>query len=100
MTILQLDDVGFTLHAPDDYPLVLKTLNRALEGVDAFKIFHICHLGSGVSVGVTPYAGFHELVANELEVDASSTRSPRPTSRRATSSCGSATRATRGSGWA
>jgi 5-methyltetrahydropteroyltriglutamate--homocysteine methyltransferase len=70
VTILQLDDVGFTLHAPDDYPLVLKTLNRALEGVDAFKIFHICHLGSGVNVGVTPYTGFHELVANELDVDA------------------------------
>lgn len=65
MTILQLNDVGFTLHAPDDYPLVLKTLNRALDGVDAFKIFHICHLGSGV----TPYTGFHELVANDLNAD-------------------------------
>ncbi len=68
--VFQLDDVGFTLHAPEDYPLVIRTLNRALEGVDAFKIFHICHLGSGVPVGVTPYAGFHEMVANELDVDA------------------------------
>lgn len=68
--ILQLDDVGFTLHAPEDYQLVLDTLNRALDGVDAFKIFHICHLGSGVPVGITPYAGFHQLVANELQVDA------------------------------
>ena len=46
------------------------TLNRALDGVDAFWIFHICHLGSGVPVGITPYAGFHELVADELQVDA------------------------------
>ncbi|MQA08946.1 MAG: hypothetical protein GEU98_10450 [Pseudonocardiaceae bacterium] len=68
--IFQLDDVGFTLHAPDDYRLVLDTLNRALDGVDALTIFHICHLGSGVPVGVTPYAGFHELVAKELQVDA------------------------------
>lgn len=68
--ILQLDDVGFTLHAPEDYRLVLDTLNRALDGVEAFTIFHICHLGSGVPVGVTPYAGFHELVAKELQVDA------------------------------
>lgn len=68
--VLQIDDVGFTLHSPDDYPLVIKTLNRALEGVDAFRIFHICHLANGVPVGVTPYAAFHELVANELNVDA------------------------------
>ncbi len=68
--IFQLDDVGFTLHAPEDYPLVVETLNRALDGVDAFRIFHICHLGSGAPVGITPYAGFHELVAKELQVDA------------------------------
>jgi methionine synthase II (cobalamin-independent) len=68
--IFQLDDVGFTLHAPEDYPLVVDTLNRALDGVDAFRIFHICHLGSGAPVGITPYAGFHELVAKELQVDA------------------------------
>jgi methionine synthase II (cobalamin-independent) len=68
--VLQLDDVGFTLHGPDDYPLVVETLNRALDGVDAFTIFHICHLASGVPVGITPYAAFHELVANELQVDA------------------------------
>ena len=34
------------------------------------EVFHICHLASGVPVGITPYAGFHELVANELQVDA------------------------------
>ena len=68
--VFQLDDVGFTLHPPQEYRLVLDTLNRALDGVDAFRIFHICHLGSGVPVGITPYAGFHELVANELQVDA------------------------------
>jgi methionine synthase II (cobalamin-independent) len=68
--VLQLDDVGFTLHAPEDYPLVVETLNRALEGIDALRVFHICHLGSGAPVGITPYAGFHELVANELDVDA------------------------------
>ncbi len=68
--IFQLDDVGFTLHAPEDYPLVVDTLNRALDGVDAFRIFHICHLGSGAPIGITPYAGFHELVAKELQVDA------------------------------
>lgn len=68
--IFQLDDVGFTLHAPEDYRLVVDTLNRALDGVDAFRIFHICHLGSGVPVGVTPYAQFHELVAKELQVNA------------------------------
>jgi methionine synthase II (cobalamin-independent) len=68
--VLQLDDVGFTLHAPEDYPLVIETLNRALEGIDALRVFHICHLGSGAPVGITPYAGFHELVANELDVDA------------------------------
>jgi 5-methyltetrahydropteroyltriglutamate--homocysteine methyltransferase len=68
--VLQLDDVGFTLHQPEDYPLVVETLNQALEGVDALTIFHICHLASGVPVGITPYAGFHELVANELQVDA------------------------------
>jgi methionine synthase II (cobalamin-independent) len=68
--VLQLDDVGFTLHAPEDYPLVVDTLNRALDGVDAFRIFHICHLGSGAPIGITPYAGFHELVANDLQVDA------------------------------
>jgi len=68
--IFQLDDVGFTLHAPEDYPLVVDTLNRALDGVDAFRIFHICHLGSGAPIGITPYAGFHELVAEELQVDA------------------------------
>ena len=68
--VFQLDDVGFTLHPPEEYPLVVDTLNRALDGVDAFRIFHICHLGSGVPVGITPYAGFHELVANELQVDA------------------------------
>ncbi|NMO91451.1 hypothetical protein [Actinomycetospora sp. TBRC 11914] len=68
--VLQLDDVGFTLHAPEDYPLVVETLNRALEGVDALRIFHICHLASGAPIGITPYAGFHELVANELDVDA------------------------------
>jgi methionine synthase II (cobalamin-independent) len=67
--VFQLDDVGFTLHAPEDYPLVVETLNRALDGVEAFRIFHICHLG-GVPVGVTPYARFHELVARELQVDA------------------------------
>jgi 5-methyltetrahydropteroyltriglutamate--homocysteine methyltransferase len=50
--------------------LVVDTLNRALDGVDAFRIFHICHLGSGAPVGITPYAGFHELVAKELQVDA------------------------------
>ena len=66
--IFQLDDVGFTLHAPEDYPLVVDTLNRALDGVDAFRIFHICHLGA--PIGITPYAGFHELVAKELQVDA------------------------------
>ncbi|MGI8532853.1 MAG: hypothetical protein ACR2KN_07595 [Geodermatophilaceae bacterium] len=70
VTVLQLDDVGFTLHAPEDYPLVLDTLNRALDGVDAFTIFHICHLGSGVPVGITPNAGFHEMVADELQVNA------------------------------
>ena len=68
--VFQLDDVGFTLHAPDDYPLVLDTLNRALDGVDAYTIFHICHLASGVPVGITPYASFHEMVAKELNVDA------------------------------
>jgi methionine synthase II (cobalamin-independent) len=68
--VFQLDDVGFTLHAPEDYPLVVDTINRALDGVDAFRIFHICHLGSGVPVGVTPYAAFHELVAKELQVNA------------------------------
>jgi methionine synthase II (cobalamin-independent) len=68
--IFQLDDVGFTLHQPEDYPLVIETLNRALDGVDAFKIFHICHLGSGAPVGITPYRGFHEMVAKELNVDA------------------------------
>lgn len=68
--VFQLDDVGFTLHAPEDYPLVIDTLNRALDGVDAFKIFHICHLASGVPVGITPYAGFHEMVAKSLDVDA------------------------------
>ena len=68
--IFQLDDVGFTLHAPEDYPLVVDTLNRALDGVDAFRIFHICPLGSGAPIGITPYAGFHELVAKELQVDA------------------------------
>lgn len=68
--IVQLDDVGFTLHAPEDYPLVVETLNRALDGVEAFRIFHICHLASGVPVGITPYAGFHEIVANDLDVDA------------------------------
>ncbi|WP_143770468.1 uroporphyrinogen decarboxylase/cobalamine-independent methonine synthase family protein [Pseudonocardia dioxanivorans] len=31
---------------------------------------HICHLGSGVPVGVTPYGGFHEMVARDLQVDA------------------------------
>lgn len=70
VTVLQLDDVGFTLHAPDEYPLVIDTLNRALDGVEAFRIFHICHLGSGVPVGITPYAMFHEIVAKELHVDA------------------------------
>jgi methionine synthase II (cobalamin-independent) len=70
VTVFQLDDVGFTLHAPEDYPLVVDTINRALDGVDAFRIFHICHLGSGVPIGVTPYAAFHELVAKELQVDA------------------------------
>jgi methionine synthase II (cobalamin-independent) len=68
--IFQLDDVAFTLHAPEDYPLVVETMNRALDGVDAFRIFHICHLGSGAPVGVTPYAAFHELVAKELQVNA------------------------------
>lgn len=68
--VLQLDDVGFTLHAPEDYPLVVETLNRALEGIDALRVFHICHLGSGAPIGITPYAGFHELVADELDVDA------------------------------
>lgn len=68
--IFQLDDVAFTLHAPEDYPLVVETMNRALDGVDAFRIFHICHLGSGAPVGVTPYAAFHELVARELQVNA------------------------------
>jgi methionine synthase II (cobalamin-independent) len=68
--IFQLDDVAFTLHAPEDYPLVVDTINRALDGVDAFRIFHICHLGSGAPVGVTPYAAFHELVAKELQVNA------------------------------
>ncbi len=68
--VLQLDDVGFTLHDPSEYPLVLDTLNRALDGVDAFRIFHICHLGSGVPVGVTPYARFHEMVAKDLQVNA------------------------------
>lgn len=68
--VLQLDDVGFTLHQPEDYPLVVETLNQALDGVEALTIFHICHLASGVPVGITPYAGFHELVANELQVDA------------------------------
>lgn len=68
--IFQLDDVGFTLHAPEDYPLVVDTINRALDGVDALRILHICHLGSGVPVGITPYAAFHELVAKELQVNA------------------------------
>jgi len=68
--IFQLDDVGFTLHAPEDYPLVVDTINRALDGVDAFRIFHICHLGSGAPVGMTPYASFHELVGKELQVNA------------------------------
>jgi methionine synthase II (cobalamin-independent) len=31
--IFQLDDVGLTLHASEDYPLVVDTINRALEGV-------------------------------------------------------------------
>lgn len=68
--VLQVDDVGFTLHQPEDYPLVVETLNRALDGVDALRVFHICHLGSGAPIGITPYAGFHELVANDLQVDA------------------------------
>jgi methionine synthase II (cobalamin-independent) len=68
--VLQLDDVGFTIHDPSEYPLVLDTLNRALDGVDAFRIFHICHLGSGAPVGITPYAGFHEMVAKDLQVNA------------------------------
>ena len=35
-----------------------------------YTIFHICHLASGVPVGITPYASFHEMVAKELDVDA------------------------------
>jgi 5-methyltetrahydropteroyltriglutamate--homocysteine methyltransferase len=68
--ILQLDDVGFSLHAPEDYPLLLDTLNRALDGVDAFRVYHICHLTAGVPVGSTPYGLFAEMVAKDLEVDA------------------------------
>jgi methionine synthase II (cobalamin-independent) len=68
--IIHVDDVGFTLHQPEDYPLVLDTLNRAFNGIDAFIIFHSCHLASGAPIGATPYAAFHEIVARELEVDA------------------------------
>ncbi len=68
--VIHVDDVGFTLHQPEDYQLVLDTLNRAFEGVDAFRIFHSCHLASGAPIGVTPYAAFHEVVAKELDVEA------------------------------
>jgi methionine synthase II (cobalamin-independent) len=68
--VIHVDDVGFTLHQPEDYPLVLDTLNRAFEGVDAFRIFHSCHLASGAPIGSTPYAAFHEMVAKELDVEA------------------------------
>ncbi|TQC45954.1 hypothetical protein EEB14_28930 [Rhodococcus sp. WS4] len=70
--VIHVDDVGvgFTLHQPEDYPLVLDTLNRAFEGVDAFRIFHSCHLASGAPIGSTPYAVFHEMVAKELDVEA------------------------------
>jgi methionine synthase II (cobalamin-independent) len=68
--IVHLDDVGFALHAPEDYPLVLDTLNRAFDGVDAFRILHCCHLASGAPIGTTPYEAFHPIVARELQVEA------------------------------
>ena len=45
--IFQLDDVGFTLHAPEDYPLVVDTINRALAGWTR----------SGSSISATSAAG-------------------------------------------
>jgi methionine synthase II (cobalamin-independent) len=68
--VLHLDDVGFVLHQPSDYPLVVDTLNRTFDGVDAFRILHVCHLASGAPVGLTPYAGFHEYIAKSVDVHA------------------------------
>lgn len=68
--IIQLDDCAFALMPPELYPKVVEMLNKTLEGVDAYKVFHICHLGAPVPVGQTPYPAFFELVATQLNVDA------------------------------
>jgi methionine synthase II (cobalamin-independent) len=68
--VIQLDDCGFALHPPEKYPLIVETLNRALDGVDAYRIYHICHLAPPAKIGTTPYPAFFGLIANDLDVNA------------------------------
>lgn len=46
MTVFQLDDVGFTLHAPEDHPLVLDIIN------DDFALWPRYPSDKGPAVGV------------------------------------------------
>jgi 5-methyltetrahydropteroyltriglutamate--homocysteine methyltransferase len=65
--IVQFDDLFF-ITPEDDWPFCVEIINRILEGVDAYKIWHACHGGTSSPIGTSPYVKVFPYL-KELQVD-------------------------------
>jgi methionine synthase II (cobalamin-independent) len=65
--IVELDDLIFT--APqDEWAFDVEILNRVVDGIDAYKIWHCCHGGTPAPIGMAPYETMFPYV-KDLQVD-------------------------------
>ena len=65
--IVEIDDLIY-LAPQDEWEFDVEILNRVLEGVNAYKIWHCCHGGTPAPVGMAPYTAMFPY-AKELQVD-------------------------------
>jgi 5-methyltetrahydropteroyltriglutamate--homocysteine methyltransferase len=65
--IIELDDLIF-LAPQDEWEFDVEILNRAFDGIDAYKIWHCCHGGTPAPVGMAPYEAMFPYV-KDLQVD-------------------------------
>jgi 5-methyltetrahydropteroyltriglutamate--homocysteine methyltransferase len=66
--IIQLDDLMF-LAPKDEWELDVEIMNTIFDGIDAYKIWHCCHGGTGSPIGIAPYVEMFPIV-KEMQVDA------------------------------
>jgi 5-methyltetrahydropteroyltriglutamate--homocysteine methyltransferase len=66
--VVELDDLIILLAPRDEWEFDVEILNRAFDGIDAYRIWHCCHGGTPAPVGIAPYKEMFPYV-KDLQVD-------------------------------